>query len=100
MEMYTEMGLFGVLGVAVGYAVKKLIRLAGLIVGVIVGIALVLSWLGWVAIDWNAVQLSADPLLTAAQDEAVRDSFWNALAANIPDAAGFTAGFLVGAKMG
>lgn len=100
METFTSMGLFGVLGVAVGYAVKKLIRLAGLIVGLIVGVVLVFSWLGWVAIDWNAVQSSADPLLSAAQDDAVRDSFLNALVADLPDAAGFTAGFLVGLKMG
>jgi uncharacterized membrane protein (Fun14 family) len=100
METYTSMGLFGALGVAVGYATKKLVRLSGLIVGLVVGVALVLSWVGWVAIDWNAVQSSADPLLDAAQDEAVRDSVWNALVANIPDAAGFTTGFLVGLKMG
>lgn len=100
METFTSMGLFGILGVAVGYAVKKLTRLAGIIVGLIAGVALVLSWLGWVAIDWNAVQSSADPLLAAAQDEAVRDSLWNGLVANVPDAAGFTAGFLVGLKLG
>jgi len=90
----------GLAGFFAGYALKKIGRLAALVLGLFfIGLQL-LAYYGYVQIDWTRIQSSVNPLL---QEEQIR-SLWQRLIAvltyNAPFAGGFVAGMVLGLKKG
>jgi uncharacterized membrane protein (Fun14 family) len=95
-----ELGFGGIAGAIVGYAAKKLTKLAALAIGLIFIVIQGLVYLKFVSVDWNAVQHSAEHVWTDAQGVTLADRAWNILSANLPFGGGFVAGFALGFKMG
>jgi len=94
------LGFGGVAGAVVGYAAKKLTKLAALVLGLIFITIQTLVYLKYVSVDWNAVQHSAETVWKDAQGVTLADRGWEILSANLPFGGGFAAGFALGFKLG
>jgi uncharacterized membrane protein (Fun14 family) len=95
-----EMGFGGVAGAVVGYAAKKLTKLAALVLGVIFLVIQGLVYLKFVSVDWNAVQHTAEHVWTDAHGVTLAQRAWEIVSANLPFGGGFVAGFALGFKFG
>ena len=94
------LGFGGLLGAAVGFAVKKLAKLVALFIGFTFLILQGLVWLGYVDIDWAAIQELADALWETPDGVTLLDRGWEVLRANLPFGGGFAVGFALGLKLG
>ncbi|MBA7642278.1 hypothetical protein ES703_49967 [subsurface metagenome] len=93
----TQLGMGGIGGFAVGYSLKKLAKLTAIIIGfAFVGLQY-LAYKGIIAINYAALKSWASSLMGQAGDAQglIVDIF-----ANVPYAAAFTGGFLLGLKKG
>jgi uncharacterized membrane protein (Fun14 family) len=92
-----QLGIGGVGGFLVGYAVKKVVKIIAVILGLGLLSLLYLSYKG-------IVQISYDKLLSEVEKGlgliGAGQSIIPSIIANIPFAASFTAGFLLGLKKG
>jgi uncharacterized membrane protein (Fun14 family) len=95
-----ELGFGGVAGAIVGYAAKKLTKLAALVLGLIFIVIQGLVYLNFVSVDWNAVQHSAEQVWKDTQGVTLADRAWDVISANLPFGGGFVAGFALGFKLG
>ena len=93
----TQLGLGGIGGFAVGYSMKKVAKLTAIIIGFAVVGLQYLAYKGIIAINYTAMKsLTADLIGQAgAAQGLIVDIF-----ANVPYAAAFTGGFLLGLKKG
>ena len=92
---------FGALaGFAAGYALKKIGKLAALALGIFFILIQLMAYYGLVEVNWLRIQQSVDPLL---RPESL-DGLWRSLVAfltlNLPFAAAFVPGLLVGLRRG
>lgn len=94
------LGFGGLLGAAVGYAVKKLAKLVALFVGFTFLILQGLVWLGYINVDWIAIQEMAGMLWENPDGTTLLDAGWTILRANLPFGGGFAVGFALGLKFG
>ena len=90
----------GVAGLVVGYAAKKMTKLAALLLGVLFILLQVLVYEGFITINWTAVQHSAETVWRDPHGMTLADHFWEIVTANLPFGGGFVAGFAVGFKLG
>lgn len=95
-----ELGFGGVAGAIVGYAAKKLTKLAALMVGLLFIVIQGLVYLKFVSVDWNAVQHSAEHVWKDTQGVTLAERAWDVISANLPFGGGFVAGFALGFKVG
>jgi uncharacterized membrane protein (Fun14 family) len=95
-----ELGFGGVAGAVVGYAAKKLTKLAALALGLVFLLIQALVYLQFVAVDWNAVQHSAEHVWKDPHGVTLAQRGWEILSANLPFGGGFVAGFALGFKFG
>lgn len=92
---------FGALaGFSVGYALKKVGKLLALLLGVLFVFLQILAHYGFVSIDWLRVQESVDPLLGAESLREAWRSLVGLLTANVPFAAAFIPGMMLGLRRG
>ena len=92
---------FGALaGFATGYALKKVGRVALVIFGLIFIVVQVLAYYGVVQVDWLRIQSYADPLLKRESLQGFFNSLVAILTNNVPFAAAFVPGFLLGLRFG
>lgn len=100
MPWVQQLGFGAVAGFVAGYALKKVGKVVAIVLGVLFVTLQLLAWSGFIAVDWGAIQRRVDPLL---EGESLQRS-WSGLLAlltfNIPFAAAFVPGFLVGMKRG
>ncbi|WP_457637767.1 FUN14 domain-containing protein [Oceanithermus sp.] len=90
----------GLAGFFAGYALKKIGKLAALVLGLFfIGLQL-LAYYGYVQIDWTRIQASVDPLLGEEQLRSLWQKFLEVLTYNAPFAGGFVAGLVLGLKKG
>jgi uncharacterized membrane protein (Fun14 family) len=94
------LGFGGLLGAIVGYTVKKLAKLAALFVGFTFLLIQGLVWLGYVDVDWAAVEEMATFVWETPDGITLLDRAWEILRANLPFGGGFVAGFALGLKFG
>ena len=95
-----SLGFGGVAGVVVGYTAKKVTKLVALGLGLTFILLQVLVYEGFIAVDWGAVQNSAETLWRDPQGITLADRTWQILSANLPFGGGFVAGFAIGFKLG
>ncbi len=92
-----QVGVGGVAGFIVGYALKKLARLVAVIAGIFFVVLLYLSYVGIISINYDKL-IEALEGLTGQAGSA---SGWvTPIVANLPFAATFMAGLGLGLKMG
>ncbi|MDZ7707229.1 MAG: FUN14 domain-containing protein [Trueperaceae bacterium] len=95
-----QLGFGLVAGFVAGYALKKLGKLVSLAVGLLFIALQLLAWSGYVTIEWGRMQQDVEPMLQASS----LDEAWRSLVAimtyNLPFAAAFVPGFLMGLRRG
>jgi uncharacterized membrane protein (Fun14 family) len=87
-----------ILGFSAGYALKKLVKVVLLVLGVFTVGLLVLAYYGIIAVNWDKLALLVERALAGAQ--ATTYSIQSFVIASIPFAGAFTAGFILGFKYG
>jgi len=95
-----QLGFGAVAGFAAGFALKKVGKLVAIAVGLIFVTVQVLAYLGFVSINWTAVQSSVDPLLTPHALNGAWRTVLAVLTYNIAFAAAFVPSFVWGLKRG
>jgi len=100
MGPLSGLGFGGLVGATVGYASKKVTKLAALLLGLCFIVVQVMVFMGWIDVDWSAVQSTAESAWTNAQGHTLGERAWQILTANLPFGGGFVAGFLIGFKIG
>ena len=99
MGPLSGLGFGGLVGAAVGYASKKVTKLVALILGLCFILVQAMVFMGWIDVDWVAVQSSAESAWHG-QGHTLGQQAWRILTANLPFGSGFLAGFLIGFKIG
>ena len=87
-----------ILGFATGYALKKLVKVVLLVLGVFTVGLLILAYYGIIAVNWDKLALLVERAISGAQATAY--SMQSFIIASIPFAGAFTAGFILGFKYG
>jgi len=100
MGPLSGLGFGGLVGAAVGYASKKVTKLVALVLGLCFILVQVMVFMGWIDVDWVAVQNSAESAWSNGQGHTLAEHAWQILTANLPFGGGFVAGFLIGFKIG
>lgn len=95
-----EMGIGGVMGFAVGFFLKKSIKLLFLLLGFLIFIMVFLDQLGMIIIRWGAVEEAYDAVVREASARDLLFGFLEWLTRRIPLGGGLIAGFLLGFKVG
>jgi uncharacterized membrane protein (Fun14 family) len=100
------------LGAVAGYAIKKVMKIAAVVIGLFVAAIAILSYRGWVNVKWSAMEDASISTLTNASEQIVNalnntatqfSSHPSAVSASgLPMAAafGFVPGLLMGLKKG
>jgi len=83
-----------ILGFAAGYAVKKMVKIAVLALGILTVGLLALSYYGVISVNWDKLALLVERAVHGAQATAY--SLQSFALASLPFAGAFTAGFLLG----
>jgi uncharacterized membrane protein (Fun14 family) len=94
------LGFGGMVGAVVGYAAKKMTKVVAIGLGVIFVLMQTMVYLGWIEIDWAAMQTSAEGAWTDAQGQTLAERVWPMLTHNLPFGGGFVVGFALGFKLG
>ena len=94
------LGFGGVAGAAVGYTAKKVTKLVALVLGLAFILLQVLVYKGLIAVNWSAVQTTAEGVWADPHGVTLADRAWEILSANLPFGGGFAAGFALGFKLG
>lgn len=92
---------FGALaGFAAGYALKKIGKMAAIALGIFfIGVQL-LAYYGFVEVNWLQIQKTVDPLLKPDSLQAFWQALVKLLTLNLPFAASFIPGLLIGLRKG
>jgi uncharacterized membrane protein (Fun14 family) len=100
IPLVAQLGLGAVVGFVVGFTVKKVSKLAALLVGSLFILLQVLAYYGIVTIDWGPIHhwwtQFVEPKALQGRWETVRTMLF----ANIPASGGAIPGFIMGLKMG
>ncbi len=87
-----------VLGFAAGYAAKKILKLALLVIGLLTGALIFLEYKGVISVNYDALVSAVEEAMGITQ-EAV-ESLRAHIVANVPFASSFIAAFILGFKYG
>lgn len=100
MPILEQLGFGVVAGFVAGYALKKVGKLLAIVLGVFfVGLQL-LAWSGYLTVEWGRVQQDVEPLFATESLNAFWRSLVSVLTYNVPFAAAFVPGFLLGIRRG
>jgi len=96
-----QAGLGVVMGFAVGFVLKKSLKMALFLVGTIVLLQVLLTQFGFVTIHWDKIQASYDSAVaTTGGGKGIIDSVLAWLSNSIAIGGGLAVGFFAGLKMG
>ncbi len=90
----------GLAGFVAGYALKKVSKLAALVLGLFFIGLQVMAYYGFIEIDWTRIQASVDPLLEEDRLRTLWQRLLDVLTYNAPFAGGFVTGLVLGLKRG
>ncbi len=93
----TQLGIGGVSGFCVGYAMKKVAKIIAVFLGLVFIGLQYLAYKGVIAIDYTAMNDLASSLIGEAGEA---QGFIVAIFANVPFGTGFAGGILLGLKQG
>jgi len=93
----TEGSFFGLLGFALGYASRKFVKFALILVALFFVALQALVWTGTVSVDWSGMVGKLNALLFNLQEN---ESITEFLARRIPSAGGMAVGYLIGFQRG
>lgn len=92
---------FGALaGFAAGYALKKIGKVAAVALGIFFILIQLLAYYGFVEVNWLQIQESVDPFLKPDSLEGLWRNVLDLLTLNLPFAAAFIPGLLLGLRRG
>lgn len=95
--LITQLGVGGIIGLCIGYALKKMAKIVAAIIGLFALGLIFLETQGLISVDWLGVETWGNTALSSlGQLEGVLGS----LLANLPFAGGAIVGFGIGVKMG
>jgi uncharacterized membrane protein (Fun14 family) len=95
--LITQLGVGGIIGLCIGYALKKMAKIVAAIIGLFALGLIFLETQGLISVDWLGVEAWGNTALSSlGQFEGVLGS----LLANLPFAGGAIVGFGIGVKMG
>lgn len=97
-NLLPDLGLGSLLGVAAGYAVRVVGRVALLVIGLAFIVVQLLAHYGIVTVDWLQLQALTEPWFRTGR-ESLGDWFSRVFLANLPFAGAFAVGFLLGLRM-
>lgn len=98
---YLQQLSFGALaGFAAGYALKKIGKLAALVLGLLFVAIQILAYYGFVTIDWLEVQNRVNPYLESESLNRLWQGLVNVLTYNITFAAAFVPALIFGLRRG
>jgi uncharacterized membrane protein (Fun14 family) len=89
------LGFGGVMGYAVGYAAKKISKIALVGIGILFFLIQYLVYKGLAHVDWGGVAKEG-----AEAAQAGGHAFWRIVTYNVPLGGGFVAGIVLGLKKG
>ncbi|MCX8168742.1 MAG: hypothetical protein N3E39_00740 [Candidatus Methanomethylicia archaeon] len=92
-----QLGAGGITGFIVGYALKKLLKILMVIVGLFILALAYLQWSGIVRVDYTALINKIEGMTKGIFGE---PAIINQIIANIPLAGAFSTGFFLGYKIG
>jgi uncharacterized membrane protein (Fun14 family) len=92
-----QLGIGGILGFFIGYAIKKLTKLIAVLIGVFAVILIYLGYQGVININYDRLVETLQSLLGAAGQASAA---LTPVIANLPFAGSFIAGAAVGLKLG
>ena len=97
IPLATQLGIGGISGFFVGYAMKKVAKLTAILIGLFFIGLQYLAYKGIIAINYTALKIWASSLIGQAGDAQglIIDIF-----ANVPFGAGLAGGILLGLKQG
>lgn len=95
-----QLGFGGMAGLVVGYAAKKIAKLAALLLGLLFILVQLLAHYGYISINWGAVESSATQVWSDPSGVTLADRAWAMLTDNLPFGSAFVAGFALGLKLG
>ncbi|GIV03745.1 MAG: hypothetical protein KatS3mg077_1498 [Candidatus Binatia bacterium] len=95
-----QLGFGGMAGLVAGYAAKKVARLAAIVLGLLFFALQILAHQGWITIHWQEVERAADELWRQAHQQGWGEWLWAVMIGNLPFGGAFTAGFLLGTRLG
>lgn len=97
-SLLPDIGLGGLLGVAAGYAVRVVGRVALFVIGLAFILVQLLAHFGIVTVDWLQLQTLTEPWFRQGR-EGLGEWFSRVFLANLPFAGSFAVGFLLGLRM-
>ena len=95
--LLTQLGVGGVAGLCVGYALKKLGKIAAFILGLAFLGLQYLAWSGIININYDALQQWGNDVIHSI---GIAEGVFGTIVANMPFAASFLVGLAIGFKMG
>jgi uncharacterized membrane protein (Fun14 family) len=95
--LVTQLGVGGIIGLCIGFALKKIAKIAAAIIGVFSLGLIYIESQGMITVDWLGVETWGDTALAGlGQAEGALGAFL----ANLPIAGGAVVGFALGIKWG
>lgn len=95
--LLTQLGVGGVAGLCVGYALKKLGKLIAFIIGLAFLSLQLLAWKGIININYGALEQWGKDIIN---NIGLAEGFYSGIITNMPFAASFLVGFAIGLKLG
>ncbi len=90
----------GLAGFAVGYALKKVGRVALVVFGLLFIAVQLLAYFGLIEVNWLRIQQIAQPALQKTGLESAWNALLGVLTQNLPFAGAFVPGLILGLRMG
>lgn len=100
LPLAAQLGVGAIAGFAAGFALKKVGKLMALIVGLFFVGVQTLAWLGYVNIEWARLQADAEPWLAPGSLQESWQGLLSVMTYNVPFAAAFVPGFILGLRRG
>jgi len=91
-------GIAGIIGYAIGYALKKVFKVALIVLGLFLFGMFYLSYVGIVEIHTDKLLMWSESIINTVLG--YTSSVYNTALASVPTVAGFAAGFALGVKKG
>jgi uncharacterized membrane protein (Fun14 family) len=95
--LITQLGVGGIIGFCMGYAIKKVAKIVAAIIGLFALGLIYLQSQGLIAVDWLGVEAWANTALSSLSQF---EGALGAIISNLPFAGGALVGFGLGIKMG
>ncbi len=95
--LVTQLGVGGIIGLCIGFALKKIAKIAAAVIGIFSLGLIYMESQGMITVDWLGVETWGDTALAGlGQAEGALGAFL----ANLPIAGGAVVGFALGIKWG